>query len=194
MSTQKYKLGEYIISNKEQLKKFFFREIQYVENTSVFSPSKNMVKKRVVFHEEISKKWSPIIESYLSNINLSSNMVNLISAYLEIISMYESYSYTNIHLPAGTTWMPNGNLIKDEMRIISEVIKKNPKRSKILGKYYNYNTAEVEYLLEDGNYIPIGTKVISDDLNLSIFPKEFVILLDESEYRNIQIDEILTNG
>lgn len=187
MNIPKYNISEYIIENKEKFKKYFFKEVPYVENASIFSPQKSMVKKRIDFNTDISKKWEPIINSYLSDIDLSNNMINLISAYLEIISMYENHCYSI------TNWIPNGTSIKDELRYIANKIVKSPKRSKILGEYYNYNTGNVEYLLEDGTYVQVGKKIKTDTVDLSVFPKEFITLVDESEYRNLKIDEIL-NG
>lgn len=184
MNTQKYKINEYILGHKEQLRKMFFKEVPYVENISIFS-QKSMVKKRIEFNTDISKKWEPIISSYLSDIILSRNMINLLSAYLEIISMYESYTYALSNT--------NGTSIINEIKFIINKMINNPRRSKILGEYYNYNTGKIEYLLEDGSYVPVGTRIKCDSADLSIFPKEFITLIDESEYRNIKIDEII-NG
>ena len=128
------------------------------------------------------------------------NDLNLSKEFLEEISCFEdllmSITINMIGVASLTNKMVSNadrlSFIKEEMLLIKDkIIKDKLKRSKIIGKVYNYATSKVEYELEDGNYVPIdGSYQIKLDKN--VFPKEFLFLTGEMAlYRDKRIESIL---
>ena len=54
-------------------------------------------------------------------------------------------------------------------------------------------TGKVEYLLEDGTYVPIDEQLKNKtlDIDSSFLPIEVLLIIDKEEYRNQKIQKIL---
>jgi hypothetical protein len=138
------------------------------------------------------QKWGPVLEKQFSGYNLNSELMSHICLYIEICSSY----YDMLQSPS-----PYGkyNSSASELATVIENIKNdinsklNNKRSAIVRKVFNYQTGNIEYELEDGNFIPTNESVIPPKLDIDndIFPIEFVKLIDSQKYRDMKIDEIL---
>lgn len=146
----------------------------------------DLVKKILSKKETIGLKWYPIIETKLKKIRLDDQQMLKIAIYLEFCWHYYDL------LSKITNQGDNLERVLDKItNSISEKLKN--RRSAIVRKVFNYETGCMEYELEDGNYIQIDEKVISPkvDFDNTIFPIEFVKLIDLESYRDMKIDEIL---
>jgi hypothetical protein len=169
-------INEFILSNKDSIKK----RCTTVSNISVNSLfEENKVIQKTVYNFEMVKKWWGFLPGHLSK-----EYREILCFFCEVLYIYEQYSSSNFH-------NIKVNVI-DELKLILTKINNNNNRSKILGQYYNYSNNQVEYLLEDGNYVPIEpTNKPFINTDLSVFPDSFIKLIDEQEYRNIQINNII---
>jgi len=132
------------------------------------------------------KKWKPIVESHFY---VNDELTNKLCIYFELCSIY--YENLRSGLPGVNLDSDLTNLFK---KVKSDINKKlEGKRSGVLRKVFNYSTGHLEYELEDGNFIKINEKVTPPkiDIDLDIFPKEFIKLIDPQKYRDMKIDEIL---
>ena len=166
--------GEFVINNREGILKRCTNTILKTTN----SLSGNKVETITRYNVDIVHKWGKLI-----NINsLSTDFVEALCFFCEVVSLYErckmSMSYNSVNLD-------------NELKLIYEKISKHRHRSKIVDKYYNYHTGKTEYLLEDGSFVPTGGVPPTINMNYKYFPTEFLPLLDESEYRNAKIDQII---
>lgn len=131
-------------------------------------------------------KWSPIIKSQLDDIYLDETQVSNLCFYLEICSHY----YTTLSNITNQRYELNGIFEKIRKDIKSSL---NNKRSAVVRKVFNYQTGKMEYELEDGKFVEINESVITPkiEFDISVFPKEFIKLVDPEKYRDLKIDEIL---
>jgi len=85
-------------------------------------------------------------------------------------------------------------ILANEIKLITDKVKEKLKRSKIVGKVYNYMTNKVEYELEDGSFVQIeGDKLIPPKIQLdkSVFPDCFLYVSgDIASMRGNRIDSI----
>lgn len=175
MNLKRSSVDDFILENVDLIKSICTTK----KTTSVNSVFENKVETKVVYNTNIINKWWQLLPD-----NLSNDFREILCFYCEVLYIYDQnynsgYSFSKVD-------------IKGELnRILLDISKKN-NRSKIVDKYYNYNKNIVEYLLEDGNYIPVISKdkpIIKTDL--SVFPLSFVKLIDDQEYRNMKIENII---
>jgi len=140
------------------------------------------------------------IQSVFGNYNLSKDFILEINAYFnyckEIIMTNPSYvtdilSYDKILLEKN-----KHVIISNEILLIKEKLEeKLNKRSKIIGKVYNYKTNKLEYELEDGAFVEISKDSLSKpiiELDKSIFPDCWLYISgDIASLRNNRINDIL---
>jgi hypothetical protein len=180
MSSTGIKQGfeDYILSNKSLLRsKYTMPHIVY----------KNRLRNPVGSVEikpkaEIISSWSKVVSSYFSDLNLSDGFIEKICLYCEVIKDFQELN--NSLYP---------EYISSELIDLRKKILEKKSRSKIVDKYYNYTNGKVEYLLENGEYVEIEEKVIRpiNDVDMSILPIELLSILDDNEYRNKKIDQII---
>jgi len=184
---------EFILKNKEHLKKRYISYQDVVVEKTLFEKAK--VFREIVYNQEIVIKWSNCIHECFGGVKLSQEFKNVLSIYCELISIYRriptdmwnSGIETSIHHNDRSIYQEVTNELK---RILSILVKKG-NRSKIIDTYYNYNTGKTEYLLEDGTYIPKGEGSKRElELDLSVLPSGALSIIDDVAYRNKKIDEI----
>jgi hypothetical protein len=86
------------------------------------------------------------------------------------------------------------NFLREFDSILKEHLLLDNKRSKILGKVYNYTTNKIEYELEDGNFIPEDLQLKTKfkvEFNCNVFPKEYRKIIYKQENREEQLKNIL---
>ena len=130
-------------------------------------------------------KWSPVLDNNFST-NLSKNTLENLCLFCETWTMYEDQ--LNIQTS-----------LSDKLLEIINKIKSNnkDKKSKVIGKAFNYETGFLEYELENGTFLKIigDNKVEPPTIDItSYLPKEFIKLVDQTEDRDQQINEILDDN
>ena len=174
-------LEEFILSNKDIRRRYLVRKTIDGKITEDYV-------------EFMINDWSSIIETYFKPILLSTQLKKEVAFYCELIKIHlESSHYLNSNIRPGHNTGDGISIeIKKRLNIIHKNIVDNPKRVKIMGKYFNYTTGKSEYLLEDGKYVKTdGSEVPIIEMDYSLFPQEFVMLINMSEYRNSKIDQII---
>jgi hypothetical protein len=167
--------AEFVINNKESILKRCTNT--FLKSTNSISGSK--VEKITRYNVDLIRKWG----SAISINSLSTDFTETLCFFCEVLSLYDerckmSMSYNIIN-------------IDNELKLVYERISKYKHRSKIVDKYYNYHTGKTEYLLEDGSFVPTEGVPATINIDYRYFPTEFLPLLNESEYRNAKIDQIL---
>lgn len=169
--------AEFVLNNKEGIIKKCTTSI----NRSSNSLSGKKIETVTRYSYDIVNKWSKLIST--GSASLSTDFMETICFFCEVVSIYDercrmSMSYSDVNLDT-------------ELKLIYERILKHKHRSKIIEEYYNYHTGKTEYLLEDGSFVPTGGGLPTINMDYKYFPTEFLPLLNESEYRNAKIDQII---
>jgi hypothetical protein len=174
---------EWVLRNRDSIKKSCLNTL-YVENRVGIKGT--VLEKKVSVNSEIIHKWGSIVESFFKKTNISLRVREYICLYCEILHLFSQSSYFTFLNPIDKI-----NIDVELNEIYNKII--NGKiRSKIIDKYYNYLTGETEYLLEDGRYVPIdGDKHPILEIDLSILPTELLMIIDDVEYRNNKIDQLI---
>lgn len=167
--------AEFVINNKESILKRCTNKIFKTTNNLSGTKIETVTK----YNVDLLRKWG--IRIYLKN--LSTEFTETLCFFCEVISLYDerckmNSSYNNIN-------------VDNELQLVYEKISKHKYRSKIIDKYYNYHTGKTEYLLEDGSFVPTEGVPPTINMDYKYFPTEFLPLLNESEYRNAKIDQII---
>lgn len=166
-------------------------------NKNVFTKEKFFIN----FGNFTDKPFAYIMKMDNLSDSLKSELCYYVYLLLEVNDIYYSeYNYTleinlkDLHIRKSNY---QGIIENEILLIINEIQSKlKDKRSKILGKVYNYSTNKVEYELEDGNFIvidendnPIKTPL---PLDLTCFPIEYLNYIENTPMiRDINIDNIL---
>lgn len=180
---------EFILRVKEGLVKDCFIKTNCVVKT-IFG---ERLESSTTYNTNIIKKWSVIVENSFKNLNLSYDYKNLICLYCEVITIYYHYqSGGMVYGFQGIYSQANFNMSSELAEIYNNIISKRS-RAKIVDKYYNFKNGMVEYLLDTGDYVSEDSSKNLFDIDYSVFPAGFLLLVDSSEYRNSKIDQI-TNG
>lgn len=145
------------------------------------------IKKIILKKEQVISKWNTSIKTNLGEeFKLSDDDISKISIYLEVCSNYFEViqRLTNQSHELSRVFDKIRKDIRDNL---------NNRRSSVIRKVFNYQTGCMEYELEDGNFVRIDEKVTPPVINidLNIFPKEFVKLIDPQKYRDMKINDIL---
>lgn len=138
----------------------------------------------------VTDKWEPVLIQFFKGINVSKETMSYICLYTEVIHMYiEAPIIANPYCTP--TRKIDLSLVITDLR--DSYIGQKSKKSKVVGKVYNYVTRSMEYELEDGNFIKINDNItpIETPTPFEIFPMEFQKIINLAEYRNNKIDEIL---
>jgi hypothetical protein len=163
-TTKMMELGEYIDKSPDLIKSIISKKSEYV------------------------KKWLPIIKHSFDDLRLTDEILENICLYCEICNTYyESMRQVGLKLV--------GNELSGILKQIrTKILNKEPKRSEVKSKVYNYQTGFMEYELADGNFIKIVNESVIGlrlDVSKDIFCEEFVKHLDINSYRDNRIDKIL---
>lgn len=187
MSTQK-SFEQFVLDNKDYIrKKCTVTRHRFIKESLTSGLTS---EKEICICPKLFTKWSQTLDSFF-DLKLSNSFKENLSLYLEMIYMYkdsiDAFNLVNNIYPDTTEEIDLLKILTDiKNKIIAE------KRLKIIDKYYNYFTGKVEYLLEDGTYIPIDeevkNKIIEDS---SILPIDVLSIIDPAEYRNQKIQKIL---
>jgi hypothetical protein len=137
------------------------------------------------------RKWEPIVNSQLKGITFNVNDSSNICLYLEVLSVFNEYLSNNKGFYTNTDQIYKDTLDDFKNKIINP--NKQNNRSKIINKYFNYDTNKIEYELEDGNIITSNEDIQYPKIKISdnIFPLEFYKIIDMPKYRDLKINEIL---
>ena len=151
----------------------------------------------------IINKWKTIIDASLMGLRVTEEIKSYLCLYCEILELYKDYLIyinnlaTGYLSPVSPFIFSNSNSNLDQKisfitNALNLVFNRFNKRSKILDKYYNYATGKAEYLLEDGTYVTIDDHTKHElKIPLSDLPPELLILVDDSEYRNYKINQVI---
>jgi len=174
----------------------------------MYNDGQQYLHNKIVKHGVLSKeKLSSLqfldreLQSVFVNYNLSKDFIREINTYFnyckQVLITNTSYvtdinSYDHILLEKN-----KHVIISNEIFLIKEKLEEKLKRrSKIIGKVYNYQTNKLEYELEDGMFIEINpdnslTSPIIE-LDKSIFPDCWLYVSgDIASLRNNRINDIL---
>jgi hypothetical protein len=187
MNSRNSDFEDYILSNKSTLRNRFISK----ENVVKSSLDGDKLEIKVSINKYVLDSWSTIINTYFEDINLSKDFKDKICLYCEVLKLYNEKPMT-----INTNYMLNSSIktyIPEELSKIRESILEKKIRSKIIDKYYNYTNGKVEYLLENGEYIEIKEPVVRPitNLDMSVLPIGLLSIIDDNEYRNKKIDQIL---
>lgn len=147
--------------------------------------------------------YSVELESLFGKYNLSVELKTQIGAFY---SLCKEVLITKSSVIMNPLDINSYLLEKDKYRILSTELSeialkltiKQKRRSKIIGKVYNYETNKLEYELEDGIFVEIdGDKLIRPKLELdkTIFPDCWLYVSgDIASLRDKRIDNILDDN
>lgn len=167
---------DFISQYRESIRKTYFTKFY----KSIESVNGNKVVEETHINDKDLIKWYSVIDPLFSHLQLDKYTKNLICIYCEVLSCYKkSFSMMDVS-------------IENELKQLVEKILPTT-RSKIIDKYYNYKTGMTEYLLEDGNYVPINESVGRAQIiiTMDMLPKQLLSIVDIQEYRNQQISKII---
>jgi hypothetical protein len=173
----KITFDEFVSQNRDSIRKSYFTKVYKTINSV---NGDKLIEETIINDKELTK-WYSVIDTIFYNFKLDKYTKNLICIYCEMLYTYKKNYYNGQNFG-----------IETELKEIIDKIKPN-KRSKIIDKYYNYETGVSEYLLEDGNYVPINESIGKPELLVSkdMLPKEILSIIDIQEYRNQQINKII---
>ena len=130
------------------------------------------------------------------NYNITDYFKNEIFIYIYIVAKNINYSrgMDPINFLLENKNVNFLNFLREFDSTFKEHLLINNKRSKILGKVYNYTTNKIEYELEDGNFIPEDLQLKTKfkvEFNCNVFPKEYRKIIHKQENREEQLKNIL---
>ncbi len=144
-------------------------------------------------HNDVIQKWYPIMGNFSSYPNLPAKYKNLMYLYAEILALFLT-RVTSQHL---LDQFSKDNLKNSGAMVLScaqealDHLLGVDNRSAIVGKCYNYLTGKVEYVLEDGNHLPVDMtnrpEMVIDDSRL---PGCVLMIIDPQVRRAGRIKEI----
>lgn len=159
----------------EEIHNFVLNNLSYLKD--LLFHENNMLRK------EVSDKWIYHANTYGDlSVNISHSFREKIYVIHEVIALSvlkdntKSVSeYLQIHLEP----------------IYEEIKKKQKRRSKILGKWYNYELNKLEYELEDGNFVTIDGLLRPPILDTiwEVLPDFVYLLYNVGEYRQKKLIE-----
>ena len=160
---------------------------------------KSEAVKKLSFNDEIVDKWKNTIANIFNDgVSLSKDFMDILAIYCELVHSYIINIYKNKnHIQFGSILI--NDLFKDslieinkKLKDIKKIILNKGNRLKIIDRYYNYNTGLEEYLLENGEYVPVGKNIKKlIEVDLSLLPSEVLLIIDIAEYRNQKINQII---
>lgn len=185
MNINRSELNAFVAQNRESLAKLLLRPHQDEETGSV-------VQK---VHKEVVDKWVLALGSSKHPF-LPAKHRSLMYLYAELLSLFITRSvaqnpdwmlrYASAHHPE-----QSGHVVQAEVAEAIERLVNNGGRSTIVGKCYNYFTGKVEYMLEDGNHLPVDLtarpEMVIDDTRL---PECVLMLTDPQARRDGRIKQI----
>jgi len=188
--------GDFIMVNKD-----FFLNKYIITKTIVTEDifGKSEAVKKLSFNDEIVDKWKNTIANIFNDgVSLSKDFMDILAIYCELVHSYIINIYKNKnHIQFGSILI--NDLFKDslieinkKLKDIKKIILNKGNRLKIIDRYYNYNTGLEEYLLENGEYVPVGKNIKKlIEVDLSLLPSEVLLIIDIAEYRNQKINQII---
>ena len=161
---------------------------QMIDLDEYIEKSPGVIKSIVSKKSEVVKKWLPVIKNGFDDIKLNEEVLENICVYCEVCNVYyESMRQIGFKIV--------GNELAGVLQEIrSKILEKEPVRSEVKRKVYNFRTGFMEYELEDGSFVKIvNESVIGPKFEVSkdIFCEQFVKHLDINSYRDIKIDKLL---
>lgn len=181
-------LEEYVLDMKEIFKDNLFTTAYYKSDTDSNSYP---INKRII-KDTVTNPWMSIVSSYFKDLNLTDDFKYKICLYCELVKRYQE----SMSIGAITSrYVENDfiNVIKLKLSRLRDTLSSKKVRSKIIDKYYNYTDGKVEYLLEDGTFIEINESITKpkNDFDISLLPTEVLCIIDDTEYRNRKIEDII---
>lgn len=138
-----------------------------------------------------TNQWYTLIETSIKPYRLSTESMKRICFYIDVVYEYEFL----IKPPYSIKSPSSSKSIVDIINLVKQSLKKSsPQRSRIVSKVFNFDTALIEYELENGDYVAInGDEMIYPERNIdsNIFNIELLKIFDLQEYRNSKIEEII---
>ena len=181
LDTKNVKFIDFVSEHKETFKKRYLLKISKV--TSYIDGNKLDIFERV--NPDITKKWKHLVDGAF-NYSVNDEFLEKLCLYCQL--MFDYYTSKQVHgfsIDATEIFINQLKLIKDKIDNIYS-------RSKVIDKYFNYSKSQFEYLLENGSFIPVNmSDVLKINISNSYLPKEVLILLDEAEFRDKQLEELI---
>lgn len=169
---------DFISQHRESIRKTYFTKFY----KSIESVNGNKVVEETHINDKDLIKWYSVIDPLFSHLQLDKYTKNLICIYCELLHTYKKTYNINIM---------NVSIENELKQLVEKIVPFT--RSKIVDKYYNYRTGMTEYLLEDGNYVPINESVGRAEIIVTkdMLPQQILSIIDIQEYRNQQINKII---
>lgn len=152
----------------EEVHKFALQNLSYLKQ-QIFDKN-DKVK------ESIFVKWNKVIKA--PPVKISKDFWEKIFVIYEVVAMFELSKDRD-----SSSFVENIDLHIEPIYI--ELAKSKALRSRILGKWYNYELNKVEYELEDGNFVTIDGILRQPvvDTIWKILPEFVYLLYNLGEYR-----------
>lgn len=130
--------------------------------------------------KEYEKKWHPVIEGIFPSLK-NRSILRMICYYAEWISSDPG---------------PDASVLPKMLSALKEKLE-SFERIEVEGKFYNPATANFEFKLKNGRYVPIDTEFeykLSDEEMIEIFGIELLSKVDRTWARDHAINNLLGNG
>lgn len=137
----------------------------------------------------LSHKWDRTINE---RFDLTDESLFKLCLYLDVCQFYYD-SLSKLNSPFFVYKGDGSEMAHVFSKLEKDISSKSIERSRVIGKSFNYKTGCLEYELEDGNYVKIeNDKLIPPKMEIddSIFPDEFIKIINISKYREMQINKI----
>lgn len=160
----------------------------YIDIDEYIRQNQNIVKQIIESPDLFQRKWEGVIDNFFEKLKITSSIYKDLCVYSEVASRYYDYLH---ELGYKITGAELSDILND---IKLKILEKEPERSAIVRKVYNYQSGFVEYELENGKYVKIVNESVigpRSDVSKDIFPDEFLKHIDLSLYRDNKIDKLI---
>lgn len=172
------KFIDFVSEHKETFKKLYLLKISKV--TSYIDGNKLETFERV--NQNVTKKWKHLVDGTF-NYSVNDEFLEKLCLYCQLM-----FDYYTLKQPSGLN-IDATEIFVNQLKLVKEKI---DCRTKVIDKYFNYSKSQFEYLLENGAFISVDMKDgLKINISNSYLPKEVLILLDEAEFRDKQLEELI---
>ena len=133
-------------------------------------------------------KWKPVIGGDIDTDRIGSETINKICVYLELACIYE-----DLYVASTTSTKPIGyQLLTELWDELKDSINNSPdRRVGIVRKVYNYGKNQIEYELEDGNFVGTDEILKPKKFETSSLPDNFLNIFEPDTVRERKLNQLI---
>ena len=138
----------------------------------------------VINESKAVTKWKPVVEGNIDCDRIGSETTNKICVYLELASIYEDLYMTNM--------TNNYQFLTELLDELKDSTNNSPdRRVGIVRKVYNYGKNQIEYELEDGNFVATDEILNPKKFETSSLPDNFLNIFEPDTIRERKLNQLI---